>query len=57
MLVSSAVCQEAKIALIRLYSRLTFELEPGQVPLKLSYGITTGPRHGVWVRPHVRRDE
>ena len=27
--------QETKIALVRLYSRLEFELEPGQVPLQV----------------------
>lgn len=35
---------QAKIALVRLYSAFTFELEPGQVPLRLAYGITTSPR-------------
>ncbi|GAX81208.1 hypothetical protein CEUSTIGMA_g8640.t1 [Chlamydomonas eustigma] len=47
--------QEAKVALIRMYSALTFALEPGQVPLQISYGITAGPKHGVWVRPLPRR--
>ena len=46
--------QEVKVALIRLYSRLTFQLEPGQVPLAIAYGITTSPKHGIWVRPRRR---
>ncbi|KAG2442182.1 hypothetical protein HYH02_009670 [Chlamydomonas schloesseri] len=47
--------QEAKVALATIYQRLTFELEPGQVPLKTAVGITLSPRNGVWVRPVARR--
>ncbi|KAG2434665.1 hypothetical protein HXX76_007558 [Chlamydomonas incerta] len=47
--------QEAKVALATLYQRLTFELEPGQVPLQTAVGITLSPRNGVWVRPVARR--
>ena len=50
-----SLIQEAKVALIRLYSRLTFELEPGQVPLSIAYGVTASPKNGIWVRPR-RRD-
>jgi hypothetical protein len=42
------------VALARLYQRLRFELEPGQVPLRTTVGITLSPKNGVWVRP-VRR--
>jgi len=46
--------QEAKIALIRLHQRFTFELQPGQVPLALRQGLTLSPAKGVWVTPVVR---
>ncbi|GLC53342.1 hypothetical protein PLESTB_000734000 [Pleodorina starrii] len=46
--------QEAKVALARLYQRLVFELEPGQVPLRTSVGITLAPKDGLWVRPVAR---
>ncbi|GLC53340.1 hypothetical protein PLESTB_000733800 [Pleodorina starrii] len=46
--------QEAKVALARLYQRLVFELEPGQVPLVISTAFVLTPRDGLWVRP-VRR--
>lgn len=45
---------EAKIALIRLHQRFTFELQPGQVPLALRQGLTLSPAKGVWVTPVVR---
>ncbi|KIZ06916.1 cytochrome P450 [Monoraphidium neglectum] len=45
---------EAKIALVRLHQRFSFELRPGQVPLKLRQGITLSPADGVWVRPIAR---
>lgn len=45
---------EAKVALIRLFSHLTFDLEPGQVPLPIAYGITSSPKNGIWVRPRLR---
>ncbi|GLI67209.1 hypothetical protein VaNZ11_011116 [Volvox africanus] len=51
--------QEAKVALARMYQRLRFQLEPGQVPLKTMVGLTLSPRNGVWVRPvlrHSRRE-
>jgi hypothetical protein len=47
--------QEAKIALLRLFQRFSFELSPGQVPLKLRQGITLSPASGVWVTPVERR--
>ncbi|KAG2492006.1 hypothetical protein HYH03_009736 [Edaphochlamys debaryana] len=49
--------QEAKAALAVLYQRLRFELEPGQVPLQLSVGITMSPKGGLWVRPVLRRQQ
>ncbi len=42
------------MALALLYQRLTFELEPGQVPLHVVAGITLAPRDGLWVRPVLR---
>lgn len=54
MLIPPDATQEAKVTLIRLFSRLSFDLEPGQVPLPITYGITMTPRHGIWVRPRAR---
>jgi len=45
--------QEARMALVSLYKRFTFDLEPGQVPLKTVTGITLSPS-ALRVRP-VRR--
>lgn len=45
-----AAVQEIKVTLVRLFSRLTFDLEPGQEPLPMAYGITMSPKHGIWVR-------
>ncbi|CAL8467004.1 g6540 [Coccomyxa elongata] len=41
---------EAKITLIRMYQSFTFELEPGQLPLKIHTTITIRPQNGVRVR-------
>ncbi|EIE26674.1 cytochrome P450 [Coccomyxa subellipsoidea C-169] len=41
---------EAKVTLVRMYQRFTFELEPGQVPLKIRNNITISPENGVLVR-------
>lgn len=41
---------EARMAMVTLYKSFTFELEPGQVPLKCTAGITLSPRNGVRVR-------
>lgn len=46
--------QEAKIALVRLYQRYTFELTPGQIPLKVQQNLTLSPKGGVYVRVHER---
>ncbi|GLC53338.1 hypothetical protein PLESTB_000733600 [Pleodorina starrii] len=46
--------QEGKVALARLYQRLRFELEPGQVPLATAAALTLAPRDGLWVRPVAR---
>ena len=50
---SSAVVpvQEAKITLVRLFQRYTFELKPGQDPLELRNTITISPKNGVIVKP------
>lgn len=53
-LVASIPSQEAKIALARLYQQYTFELERGQVPLKVRQNLTLGPADGVFVRVHKR---
>lgn len=45
---------EAVITLVRLYQRLTFELQPGMVPLPLKQNLTLSPRDGVVVRPIAR---
>ncbi|KAI8476255.1 MAG: cytochrome P450, CYP711 clan [Monoraphidium minutum] len=45
---------EAKIALVRLHQRFTFDLQPGQVPLQLRQGLTLSPANGVWVTPVAR---
>jgi hypothetical protein len=37
-----------------LYQQYTFELEPGQVPLKVRQNLTLGPADGVFVRVHKR---
>jgi cytochrome P450 len=42
--------QEARLTLAQLYRRFTFELVPGQVPLKVRTGITMSPLDGVNVR-------
>ncbi|GBF96779.1 cytochrome P450 [Raphidocelis subcapitata] len=46
--------QEAVLALVRLFQAYTFELSPGQVPLKLRQGLTLSPAEGVWVTPVAR---
>lgn len=43
-------CQEAKIALVRLYQHQTYALEPGMSPLPLQQNLTLSPRDGVRVR-------
>ena len=45
-----AVPQEARLTLAQLYRQFTFELVPGQVPLRVKTGITMSPEHGVFVR-------
>ena len=42
------------MALVRIYRRLTFELEPGQVPLNIAYGMTATAKDGIWVKPRRR---
>jgi hypothetical protein len=37
-----------------MYQQLTFELMPGQVPLKLINAITLAPREGIHVTVHLR---
>lgn len=53
--------QEAKITMVRLFQRYTFELQPGQVPLALRNTITLSPKNGVIVRPiplkHAKPEE
>jgi cytochrome P450 len=51
---ATVASQEAKIALARLYQQYTFELEAGQVPLKVRQNLTLGPADGVFVRCHKR---
>lgn len=48
--------EEARIALIRMYQRFTFHLDPtrNQVPLPVKIGITMSARDGVWVVPVPR---
>ncbi|KAK9803864.1 hypothetical protein WJX73_010382 [Symbiochloris irregularis] len=41
--------EEAKIILFRLYQKFTFELEPGQIPLKVRHTITLSPKDGIRV--------
>jgi hypothetical protein len=43
------------VALARLYQRLRFELEPGQVPLRTAAALTLAPQDGLWVRPVLHR--
>jgi cytochrome P450 len=47
--------QEAKITLVVLYQRYTFELSPGQVPLQLQQNLTLAPKGGLWATPVARR--
>lgn len=42
--------QEALIALVRLFQRFTFALEPGMVPLRTAHFITLSPQDGVRCR-------
>jgi cytochrome P450 len=42
--------QEATIALVRLFQRFTFDLEPGMVPLRTAHHITLSPKDGVRCR-------
>lgn len=42
--------QEARLALAELYRRFTFELAPGQVPLRMQNGASLSPSEGVFVR-------
>eukprot|EP00798_Chlamydomonas_sp_ICE-L_P015903 gene15903-22036_t len=46
---------EAKMALVRMYSQYTFELDPGQECLQIKYGMTQSPKNGVWGRPVPRK--
>lgn len=45
---------EGKLALIRMYQRFTFKLQPGQIPLRTSTGITLAPINGIWVNVEHR---
>eukprot|EP00195_Chlamydomonas_chlamydogama_P006774 CAMPEP_0202905894 /NCGR_PEP_ID=MMETSP1392-20130828/36493_1 /ASSEMBLY_ACC=CAM_ASM_000868 /TAXON_ID=225041 /ORGANISM="Chlamydomonas chlamydogama, Strain SAG 11-48b" /LENGTH=540 /DNA_ID=CAMNT_0049594191 /DNA_START=120 /DNA_END=1742 /DNA_ORIENTATION=- len=45
---------EAKLTLLRLYQRFTFELEAGQVPLKTQTGLTQGPASGIHIKVKTR---
>ena len=45
---------EGVLSLIKLYSRFTFRLLPGQVPLKLRMVLTLSPAGGVRVTVHPR---
>eukprot|EP00798_Chlamydomonas_sp_ICE-L_P014333 gene14333-20323_t len=45
---------ELKLALFRLYQRLTFQLEPGVAPLKVVTGMTMGPDVGIPIRVHLQ---
>lgn len=42
--------QEARLTLAQLYRNFTFQLSPGQVPLRVRTGITMSPADGVRVR-------
>jgi hypothetical protein len=48
------VLQEVLIALVRLYQRFTFKLQPGQVPLPLKQTFALIPAQGLRVRVHKR---
>ncbi|KAJ9522015.1 hypothetical protein QJQ45_005047 [Haematococcus lacustris] len=45
---------EARIALVTLFQRFTFSLEPGQVPIDTRAGITLTPAKGLRVKVHAR---
>jgi len=45
---------EAVVGLVRVYQRFTFRLTPGQVPLKMKYGLTISPAAGIHVKVHPR---
>lgn len=47
--------QEGVLALLRMYQRFTFELEPGQVPLPVRSMVTMAPTRGVWARVLKRK--
>lgn len=50
MATSTSICLQAKITLIRLYQRFTFELTEGQDILELRETITISAANGVNVR-------
>ena len=45
---------QAKLVLVKLYKRYTFELEPGVAPLRVATGISMAPVDGLRVRVHRR---
>ena len=47
--------QEATVALVKVFRVVTLDLEPGQEPLALRATITLSPKHGVHVRPRLRK--
>jgi cytochrome P450 len=51
--------EEAKLALIRVYRRLTFKLVEEKLPpggeLAIQVGIVLKPKNGMWVVPHIRQ--
>ena len=46
---------EAALILSQVLKQYRFELEGGQLPLKLSAGFTVSPTHGINVKVHPRR--
>ncbi|GBF88848.1 cytochrome P450 [Raphidocelis subcapitata] len=46
--------EEALIALVRLYQRFTFDLEPGVAPLRMVHRLTLSPADGVRARVVAR---
>lgn len=50
--------EEAKLALIRIYRRLTFKLVEEKLPpsgeLEIQVGIVLKPKDGLWVVPQLR---
>jgi hypothetical protein len=54
---AAAACalQEVVTALVRLYQRYTFELQPGQVPLPVKQTFALIPAQGLRVRVQQRK--